>query len=210
MSSNPPFPILYEDAEFLVIDKPAGLAVHPGSKTPRSLEDYLGDLRLGYQRPPVPAHRLDRDTSGCLILARNPKTLKKMHALFEARGVRKIYLALLAGRIEGEGVIDAPLAKVSSREEGWRMIVSADGKPSVTGWRALETGDARSLVEFRPATGRTHQLRIHAAHALAPIVGDPVYGEGTEPMRLHASHIAFDWRGRRVEAQCAAPFPSQT
>ncbi|MGB3721845.1 MAG: RluA family pseudouridine synthase [Pacificimonas sp.] len=208
MSSKAPFPILYEDAELLVIDKPAGLAVHPGPKTPRSLEDHLGALRLGYRRLPAPAHRLDRDTSGCLILARNPKALKWMHALFEAKGVTKVYLALLAGRVEGQGTIDAPLAKISSKEEGWRMIVRKDGKPSVTNWRALKTGDSRSLVEFRPETGRTHQLRIHAAHALAPIIGDPVYGDATEPMRLHASEVAFGWRGRRIEAKCGAPFPT--
>ncbi|MBV7256371.1 RluA family pseudouridine synthase [Pacificimonas sp. WHA3] len=211
MSSKSPFPILHEDAELLVIDKPAGLAVHPGPKTPRSLEDHLDDLRLGFQRRPSPAHRLDRDTSGCLVLARNPKALKRMHGLFEAGAVAKIYLALLNGIFEGEGEIDAPLTKISSKEKGWRMVVTAPdmkgAKKAMTRWRALEVRDGKTLAEFRPQTGRTHQLRIHAAHALAPICGDPVYGDGEGAMKLHAARIAFDWRGgRRVEAEAERSF----
>ncbi|MGB7405397.1 MAG: RNA pseudouridine synthase [Pacificimonas sp.] len=204
-SATTDIPILYEDAELLVIDKPAGLAVHPGPRTPHSLEDHLPDLRFGYHRLPQPTHRLDRDTSGCLVLARNPKALKRLNALFAAGEVEKTYHALLAGRIEGEGTIDAPLLKVSTKETGWRMTVDARGKPATTHWRVLETGD-QSLVEFRPKTGRTHQIRIHAAHALAPIVGDPVYGEEDgHLMRLRAVAIGFSWRGGRSVAVEAPP-----
>ena len=200
-----PIRILYEDAELLVIDKPAGLAVHPGPRTPRSLEDHLDALRLGFQRRPAPAHRLDRDTSGCLLLARNPRALKRLGQLFEAGKVDKTYLALLAAPLGGEGEIEVPLKKVSSREAGWRMIVDSGGKAALTRWRALAQGGGTTLVEFRPATGRTHQLRAHAAHALAPIVGDPVYGEGRGGLRLHAAHIGFPWRGGRIEVD--APLP---
>ncbi|MHB9879935.1 RluA family pseudouridine synthase [Pacificimonas sp. ICDLI1SI03] len=216
MSSKTPFPVLYEDAELLIIDKPAGLAVHPGPKTPHSLEDRLDELRFGYHCRPGPAHRLDRDTSGCLVLARNPKALKRMHGLFQAGLVEKTYLAILTGTIEGEGIIDVPLKKISSKEDGWRMVVAEKGDPkskeALTRWRAVEAaGTGRTFVEFKPATGRTHQLRIHAAHALSPIAGDPVYGVGTgnemEPMRLHARRIAFDWRGgRRIEVEAPTPF----
>ena len=200
-------PILYEDAEFLVIDKPAGLAVHPGPKTPRSLDDHLDELRLGYHRRPQPAHRLDRDTSGCLLLARNPRALKQVQRLFEEGAIEKTYVALLGGVVEGEGVIDTPLAKASSREKGWRMVADPGGKPALTRWKAVEQLGNCTLVEFRPATGRTHQLRIHAAHALVPILGDPVYGQGGTAMRLHAMRLAFGWKqDRRISAE--APLPT--
>ncbi|MEO0499228.1 MAG: RluA family pseudouridine synthase [Pseudomonadota bacterium] len=212
MSSEPSLPVLHEDAELLVIDKPPGHAVHPGPKTPHSLEDRLDELRFGYRRLPQPAHRLDRDTSGCLVLARNPRALKRMNALFADGAVEKHYVALLAGRVEGEGTIDAPLAKISSAARGWRMRVDPGGRAARTAWRAGTYIEALAAtpVAFRPATGRTHQIRIHAAHALAPICGDPVYGaDGNEDggsMRLHAVRIAFDWRGdRRVDV--VAPLP---
>lgn len=124
--------------------------------------------------------------------------------------MEKVYLALLSGEIEGEGRIDTALKKTSSAAAGWRMTVDPAGKPAQTDWRALRPHAAGTLVEFRPHTGRTHQIRIHAAHALAPIAGDPVYGEhgGQDGgrMRLHAARIAFLWRGgRRVEVE--APLP---
>ncbi|EMD82985.1 RluA family pseudouridine synthase [Pacificimonas flava] len=208
-------PLIYEDAELLIIDKPAGLAVHPGPRTPRSLEDHLPALSLGFRRLPQPAHRLDRDTSGCLVLARNPRALKQVSALFEAGAAEKTYIARLAGEVAGEGVIDAPLRKISSRDAGWRMVVGPSGagqggaKRAVTAWRVLQSSGGTSLVEFRPQTGRTHQIRVHAAHALAPIIGDPVYGAGpAERMYLHAARIAFPWRGAR-QVSAAAPLPPQ-
>src|SRR6187402_3430114 len=101
---------LFIDGEALVIDKPAGLAVHPGSRTPESLEDYLRELRFGFQRIPLPVHRLDRDTSGCLLLARNPKAHKRFQRAFEAREVIKTYVAILDGVPEAdEGEINMPL-----------------------------------------------------------------------------------------------------
>lgn len=205
-AATAPLPILYEDAQLLVIDKPAGLAVHPGPRTPRSLEDRLDALRLGYKYRPRPAHRLDRDTSGCLVLARGPRALKRLGRLFEAGAVEKDYVALLAGDVKGSGLIDAPLRKVSGRGAGWRMIVAEGGKPARTRWRALGAAPGGTLVAFRPETGRTHQIRVHAAHALAPIAGDPVYGGGSGPMRLHAARVAFDWSGgRRVDVAAPAP-----
>ena len=206
-------PIVYEDAEFLVIDKPAGLAVHPGSKTPRSLEDHLDGLRLGFARPPAPAHRLDRDTSGCLLLARNPRALKRVQRLFEAHAVGKLYVARVAGAVEGSGTIALPLAKISSKEAGWRIVARSDGRSATTRWTALGTrDDGTTLVALRPETGRTHQLRVHAQAALAPIVGDPIYGDGTGKsahpgMMLHAYRLGFSWKAdRRIEAE--APLPA--
>ena len=204
-------PILFEDAEALVIDKPAGLPVAPPRRGGPSLDDHLDELRLNFMRRPVPVHRLDADTSGCLLLARNPKALKRFQRAFENRLVDKRYLGVLAGEPpDAEGTIDLPLLKVSSEEAGWRMIVDADGKASVTRWRLLAVHGGNSLVEFHPVTGRTHQIRIHAAEALGHgLVGDPVYGANprndTHTM-LHASQIKVEREGK-PPVMAEAPFP---
>jgi tRNA pseudouridine32 synthase/23S rRNA pseudouridine746 synthase len=201
--------LLFIDGEAIVLDKPAGLAVHPGPKTPESLEHYLPELTYGFRRLPSPVHRLDRDTSGCLLLSRNPKAHKRFAAAFEAGAVAKSYLAVLEGVPEAEeGRIDLPLHKVSSREQGWRMVHDAQrGKAAVTAWRRLAVIGGRALVLMTPETGRTHQLRVHAAEGLGlPIAGDPVYGDGRGPMLLHARSLAMAREGKEpVEA--VAPLP---
>lgn len=199
---------LFIDAEAIVIDKPAGLAVHPGSRTPESLEDYLKDLRFGFMREPTPVHRLDRDTSGCLLLARNPKAHKRLAAAFEARAVEKSYLAVLAGVTEAAGgAIDIPLGKTSTREEGWRIVPDAAGKPARTAWRTVAVKNGRAMVLMTPETGRTHQLRVHAAEGIGlPIAGDPIYGDGRGPMLLHALSLKVD-RGAKPAIEASAPLP---
>ncbi|HEX2764532.1 MAG TPA: RNA pseudouridine synthase [Allosphingosinicella sp.] len=200
--------VLFLDGEALVIDKPAGLAVHPGSKTRESLEDYLGHLRFGFQRPPLPVHRLDRDTSGCLLLARNPKAHKRFQRAFEAKQVTKTYVAVLDGVPEAsEGRIEIPLAKVSTEAEGWRMVPDAAGKAAVTEWRTLAVKDGRAVILFSPETGRTHQIRVHALEGIGiPISGDPVYGAGKGPMLLHALSIRVE-RGAKPPVEATAPLP---
>ncbi|QAY77682.1 RluA family pseudouridine synthase [Sphingosinicella sp. BN140058] len=200
--------VLFVDAEALVIDKPAGLAVHPGPKTRESLERYLRDLRFGFQRPPSPVHRLDRDTSGCLLLSRNPKAHKRFALAFEENRVTKTYLAVVGGVPEAEeGRIDLPLAKVSSAEAGWRMVPDAGGKSAVTRWRRLAIVDGHALLLFMPETGRTHQLRVHASEGLGlAIAGDPVYGTGRGPMLLHALSLKVDRTGR-APIEATAPLP---
>jgi tRNA pseudouridine32 synthase/23S rRNA pseudouridine746 synthase len=205
------FPILFEDAEALVIDKPAGLPLDRPRAGGESLDDHLDDLKLGFQRRPQPVHRLDRDTSGCLLLARNPKALKRFAASFEAREVEKVYLGVVAGAVLGEGgTIDLALSKISSAEQGWRMIPARKGKPAVTHWRKLAERGGMSLVEFRPETGRTHQIRVHAAAGLgAPLLGDPVYGTGKGAGRtmLHAARLSLP-RADKAPVVAEAPLPA--
>lgn len=200
--------VLFLDGEAIVIDKPAGLAVHPGSRTKESLEDYLHHLRFGFQRAPLPVHRLDRDTSGCLLLARNPKAHKRFQRAFEERKVAKSYVAVLDGVPEAsEGTIDMALDKISTAEEGWRMVPDERGKGAISHWRVAEVMDGRAVVVFTPETGRTHQLRVHAAQGLGiPISGDPVYGTGRGPMLLHALALKMD-RGAKPPVEAEAPLP---
>jgi tRNA pseudouridine32 synthase/23S rRNA pseudouridine746 synthase len=166
-------------------------------------------------------HRLDRDTSGCLLFARNPKARARFQREFEGGTVRKSYLAVVARELEeAEGLIDLPVAKVSGVREGWRMVVDERGKAARTRWRRIAAKEGMSLVEFRPETGRTHQLRVHAARGLrAPIVGDPVYG-GPEQSRLsmmtlpEAGMLLHAWRlavprDPREEIDVTAPPPDR-
>ena len=200
--------VLHIDGEAIVIDKPAGLAVHPGARTRESLEDYLHHLRFGFRRLPQPVHRLDRDTSGCLLLARNPKAHKAFQRAFEEKRVEKAYVAVLDGVPEAEsGTVDMALGKVSTAAEGWRMVPDATGKHAVTHWRVVTVLDGRALVLFTPETGRTHQIRIHAASGIGvPIAGDPVYGRGRGAMLLHALSLKVQ-RTNKPPVEATAPLP---
>jgi tRNA pseudouridine32 synthase/23S rRNA pseudouridine746 synthase len=200
--------VLFIDGEAIVIDKPAGLAVHPGSKTRESLEDYLKHFRFGFEREPLPVHRLDRDTSGCLLLARNPKAHKRFQRAFEEKKVTKTYLAVLDGIPDAkQGRIDIALGKVSSEAAGWRIVPDPAGKAAVSDWRVVAERDGRALVLFSPETGRTHQLRVHAAEGIGiPISGDPVYGAGRGPMLLHALSFRLD-RDGKPPVEATAPLP---
>ena len=204
-------PILFEDGESLVIDKPGGLPIERPRAGGASLADRLDELKLGFQRPPVPVHRIDTDTSGCLLLARNPKALKRFAKAFEERQVGKRYLGVLAGiPNEKEGTIELSLSKISSAEKGWRMIPAKKGKPSITHWRVLAESGGRALVEFRPETGRTHQIRVHAASGIGlPLLGDPVYGDGKGARRtmLHAAGLEITREGK-PPIVAAAPLPA--
>ncbi len=190
--------ILFIDAEALVLDKPAGLPVDTPKRGGDSVERRLDELKCGFKRPPTAMHRLDQDTSGCLLFARHPSARAKFQQAFESGSVQKTYLAVVAGVLEAdEGEIDLPLLKKSSAEAGWRMVGDAAGQRAVTRWRRVAERDGRTLVEFRPVTGRTHQIRVHAREGLsAGIVGDRVYGLPGGPMLLHATRLVVPRSGR--------------
>lgn len=201
--------ILFLDGEAIIVDKPSGLPVDPPRDGSLSLENHLQSLMFGFKRWPTAVHRLDRDTSGCLLLARNPKAHARFQQAFEAKGVVKHYLAVVDGVPETKsGVIDLPLAKRSSEEAGWRMVVDAKkGKSAITAWEVLAEHGGRALIRFIPETGRTHQIRVHAAEGLGfPIVGDPVYGKAAAPMLLHSAFLSVP-RAGKPSVEATAPLP---
>jgi tRNA pseudouridine32 synthase/23S rRNA pseudouridine746 synthase len=186
--------VLYRDADVLILDKPAGLAVHRAPGAGFTLEPLLPALRFDRKTLPALAHRLDRDTSGCLVLGRHPQALRRLMALFAAGEIDKTYWAVVEGAPHGqEGVIERPILKV--RRAGiWQMIADPSGQPAVTTWRVLGQGDGATWLELKPRTGRTHQIRIHCAGLGCPVVGDGTYGARPavgERLHLHARGVRF-------------------
>ena len=202
--------ILYIDGDAIVIDKPHGLPVDPPRAGGMSIASRIDELMLGFKRPPVPMHRLDQDTSGCLLFARNPRARAELQQAFEGGAVEKSYLAILGGELDGDdGLIDLALGKVSSAEAGWRMVGDAAGKSAQTRWRKIAARDGKTLVEFQPLTGRTHQIRVHAREGLGVgIVGDRVYGYPGGEMLLHASRLVVP-RGSKPTIDVTAPLPER-
>lgn len=203
--------VLFLDGEAIIVDKPAGLPVDPPRDGALSLENHLQALTFGFQRWPTAVHRLDRDTSGCLLLARNPKAHKRFQQAFEDKSVVKHYLAVVEGvPPASSGIIDLPLAKRSTAEAGWRIVVDAKkGKTAVTAWELVADHEGRALIRFIPETGRTHQIRVHALEGLGmPIVGDPVYGRAGPPMLLHSAFLSIP-RAGKPPVEATAPLPER-
>lgn len=203
--------LLYRDALMLVIDKPAGLPVHPGPKGGETLHHHLDALRFGLPRRPEAAHRLDRDTSGCLVLGRHAQALTRLGKLFRENRIEKAYLAVVEGRPDAdEGRIDLALSP-RSPERGWWMKPDPSGLPAATLWRVLGRSSGLSLLELRPVTGRTHQLRVHCAAMGWPILGDAVYGTAPRVhgpgLHLHAGRVAVPLHPRRPPIAVEAPLP---
>jgi tRNA pseudouridine32 synthase / 23S rRNA pseudouridine746 synthase len=194
-------PILFRDERFVVLDKPAGLPVHPGPRGGPSVEDWFPLLSRRRQGPWL-AHRLDADTSGCLLVALRHSSLLAAQAEFAAGSARKTYWAIVRGMPSGtHGTIDAPLARRSTRG-GWRMAADHEGKPAITEWRVLGRSDELTWLELSPRTGRTHQVRVHCACLGCPVLGDATYGGGDGRLHLLARAIALD-----IEPPVAAVAP---
>jgi tRNA pseudouridine32 synthase/23S rRNA pseudouridine746 synthase len=208
--------LLYRDGLVLVIDKPAGIAVHKGPKGGPSLEDSFDALRFGLPRAPSLAHRLDRDTSGCLVLGRHRKALEKLGLLFKQGKISKTYWAIVEGGPEtDEGLIDLPLGRLDAGR-GWWMKVDPAGLPSKTLWKVLGRGEHAGApiawMEFQPLTGRTHQLRVHSSALGWPIEGDPIYGskgrDSDLPLHLHARSISIPISNNKPPIAVEAPVPA--
>lgn len=210
--------VLYRDALMLVIDKPAGVAVHPGPRGGPSLEDHFNVLRFGLPRPPHLAHRLDRDTSGCLVLGRHKKALAQLGELFAANRVEKVYWAVVTGAPPTEtGTVDLALSKRSTRERGWWMEPDPAGQPAVTDYRVRGTThddtNRFTWLELHPRSGRTHQIRVHLQALGCAIVGDPIYGAKTPGVKLrrlhlHARSVRVPLYPKREPIFVEAPLPS--
>lgn len=180
--------ILVRTPDFVVLNKPPGLPVHPGPRGGPSVEDWFGELSRRKSGPWL-AHRLDADTSGCLVVALRRPALHAAQAAFAAGRARKTYWAVVRGRPDGrEGIVDAPLKKQTD-PAGWRMIVHPSGQPARTRWRVLGAQDDLTWLELHPETGRTHQVRVHCAHLGCPVAGDPVYDGGAGRLQLLARAI---------------------
>jgi tRNA pseudouridine32 synthase/23S rRNA pseudouridine746 synthase len=208
--------LLYRDGLMLVIDKPAGLAVHRGSPNGKdrgreSLEDHFDTLRFGLPRPPALAHRLDRDTSGCLVLGRHRKALAQLGKLFRNGAIDKTYWAVVEGKPGAdEGEIALPLGRLDATR-GWWMKHDPEGQPAVTRWKVMGRSPPLTWLALEPVTGRTHQLRVHCAEMGWPILGDAIYGnaprDGGPVLHLYAREIVVPLYKNRTPIRVSAPAP---
>ncbi len=216
-----PLDILFEDEHLIVINKPVGLLVHP-SRNERSgtltngLAYHFWQTCGGAVRPGI-VHRLDRNTSGVIVVAKTPRAHRTLSKHFRERWVRKYYLAVVSGRIEqNEGEIDAPIGYDAKTWPHWRTM--PDGKPAHTRFKVKRRFASHTLLELEPLTGRTHQLRIHCNLIGHPILGDPFYASTVDPLakqlqvkhhQLHAARLTFHHPAIDREMNLEAPTPSE-
>jgi 23S rRNA pseudouridine1911/1915/1917 synthase len=214
-AENIPLKIIYEDADLLVVDKPAGMTVHPAPGSPahtlvNAVLSHLPELPDGGGpgRPGI-VHRLDKDTSGLIVIAKTPQAHANLAAQFRSRVVKKTYVALVAGKlIPAVGVIDAPVGRDRSHRQ--RMAITSTGRSARTAYKVLDCLNGYTLVEAHPETGRTHQIRVHFASVGHPVVGDATYGSRSELVGrqfLHAHKLSFKLpsTGKRVEFTSPLP-----
>jgi tRNA pseudouridine32 synthase/23S rRNA pseudouridine746 synthase len=203
--------VLHRDGLMLVVDKPAGIAVHRGPKGGGAFEDHFDALRYGLPKAPALAHRLDKDTSGCLVLGRHRKALAHLGLLFKHGKIGKTYWAVVeGGPTEDEGTIDIALSKLNV-ERGWWMKPDPKGMPSQSTWKVMGRGEGFTWLALEPVTGRTHQLRVHAAAMGWPIHGDNIYGSapqfGGPVMHLQSHQIVVPISKNKPPIAVVAPVP---
>jgi 23S rRNA pseudouridine1911/1915/1917 synthase len=212
-----PLAILYEDPDLLVLDKPAGLVVHPGAGNAtgtlvQALLHHCKDLSGigGVERPGI-VHRLDKETSGCLVIAKNDIAHQSLAAQFADRIVEKTYLAIVEGTLRrGSGVIEEPIGRHRVHRQKMAVVPLEKGREAVTNYRVLAAAEGLSLVECLPKTGRTHQIRVHLKHLGHPLAGDPVYGRRGKFERhlLHAWKLSFNHPRSGERLTFTAPVPA--
>lgn len=223
VAQNIPLEILYEDGDLLAINKPAGMVVHPavghesGTLVNAVLYHCGDELSISHEKRPGIVHRLDKDTSGVILVAKNDKALDFLQQQFKTRTIKKEYLALVEGHIQPESaLIDAPIGRDVRQRKKMAVIrpnSSATSRPAQTQYKLEMAYDEFSLVRCFPHTGRTHQIRVHLAYIGYPIVGDDVYGRRKQRIKLnrhflHAAKITFQRPSDGETISCEAPLPS--
>lgn len=217
-----PLDILYEDEDLLVINKPRGLVVHPapGHASGTLVHALLAHCpRLsginGEQRPGI-VHRLDKDTTGALVIAKHDQAHQHLQAQIQAKTARRIYLGVVFGRpAQSQGTISAPIGRHPVDRQKMAVVPPGQGRAAVTHWQVLERLGNYTLMQFELETGRTHQIRVHAAHLRLPIVGDPLYTQSkTSPVKLsgqalHAWKLSFVHPRTGQPLQVTAPLPEE-
>jgi tRNA pseudouridine32 synthase/23S rRNA pseudouridine746 synthase len=206
--------IVHEDLDFVVVDKLSGMLSVPGRGPEKRdcVAERVREMYPGCPRQPA-VHRLDMDTSGLIVVARNVETHRNLSIQFQRREIRKGYIALLDGVLEAEsGTIELPF-RLDVENRPHQIYDPVHGKVGITRWQKLSVEKGFTRIRFTPMTGRTHQLRVHAAHELGlgmPIVGDPLYGRGTGPgqLKLHAEKLGFQHpgSGRPLNFHSSPPF----
>ena len=211
-----PLEILYEDGDLAVVVKPRGMVVHPaaGHSEGTLVNALLGNLDelsgIGGEKRPGIVHRLDKDTSGVMMVAKNDETQAELSRMLKDREIEKHYLALVEGVMkEKEGVIEAPVGR--SRRDRKKMAVDPEGRPALTEWRVLAEGRNCSLLDVHILTGRTHQIRVHMRSVQHPVCGDPLYGfeKGAKApcLMLHARSLGFLHPRTKEKMTFRAPLP---
>ncbi len=215
-----PLTIVFEDKDLLVVDKPAGMVVHPaagheGGTLVNAVLGHAPDLVVGNAERPGIVHRLDRDTSGLIVIAKNDKALKNLQAQFASRTVHKTYLALVDGRVQvQQGRIEAPLGRDPHDRKRFSVKAAGVAREAVTVFRVAQRLRDHTLLLVEPQTGRTHQIRVHLAFIHHPVVGDEMYGRsrknalGLERQFLHAWRLAFMHPGTEQPLEFIAPLPA--
>ncbi len=207
--------ILYEDEDVIVVDKPAGLTVHP-SPTQHShtlinaILPHLAGSTGDFERPGI-VHRLDKDTSGVMVIARNPAAHEKLADQFKRHSVKKVYIALVKGRLmPDQGIIEAPVGRDTGDRKKMAITGESRGKKALTRYRVVRYLDSYSLLEVMPETGRTHQIRVHLAAIGFPVVGDAMYGVKSSLLSrqfLHANKLGFEHPSTSKYMEFVSPLP---